>query len=89
VALIGDVNPGGEIVAGGNIVVWGKLRGTAHAGALGDDTAVVCALQLAPSQIRIGSYIARPPERGSLPGAPEMASVQEGDIVVERWSVKP
>ncbi len=85
ITLIGDVNPGAEVVAGGDIVVWGKLRGTAHAGAMGDDEAVVCALQLAPSQIRIGSHIARPPDRGRPPKVPEIASVQRGHIVVERW----
>jgi len=88
VTLIGDVNPGAEVVAGGNIIIWGKLRGTAHAGAMGDYGAVVCALQLAPSQIRIGPYIARPPERSRMPRAPEMAAVQNGEIVVERWSAK-
>lgn len=86
VTLIGDVNPGAEIVAGGDIVVWGKLRGIAHAGATGNDTSVICALELAPSQIRIGSYIARPPERSRPPKVPEIASVQEGGIVVERWT---
>jgi septum site-determining protein MinC len=86
VTLIGDVNPGGEVVAGGDIVIWGKLRGTAHAGARGDESAIICALQLAPSQIRIASYIARPPERSEAPHVPEIASVQEDRIVVERWS---
>jgi septum site-determining protein MinC len=86
VTLIGDVNPGAEIVAGGDIIVWGKLRGTAHAGAAGSEQAVVCALELAPSQIRIGSHIARPPERGRRPRAPEVASVQQDRIVVEQWN---
>jgi septum site-determining protein MinC len=86
VTLIGDVNPGAEIVAGGDIVVWGKLRGTAHAGAMGNDRAIICALELAPSQIRIGSHIARPPERGRPPKVPEIATVQEGRIVVESWN---
>jgi septum site-determining protein MinC len=85
VVIIGDVNPGAEVVAGGDIVVWGKLRGKAHAGAAGDEDAVVCALQLAPNQIRIASLIARPPERGRTPKAAEIAHVQNGRIVVERW----
>jgi len=89
VTLIGDVNPGAEIVAGGDIVVWGKLKGFAHAGAMGDERAVVCALEMAPSQIRIGSRIARSPERGRPPKVPEIASVQEEDIVVERWNKSP
>jgi septum site-determining protein MinC len=83
--LIGDVNPGAEVVAGGDIIVWGKLRGTVHAGAMGDEKAIICALQLAPSQIRIGSRIARSPERGRPPSIPEMARVYDGVIVVERW----
>lgn len=83
--LIGDVNPGAELVAGGNIVVWGKLRGTAHAGAMGNEEAIICALQLSPSQLRIASFIARPPERSRPPKTPEVASVQKGRIVVERW----
>jgi septum site-determining protein MinC len=86
VVLIGDVNPGAEVIAGGDIVIWGKLRGTAHAGAMGDETALICALQLMPSQIRIGSLIARPPDRGRPPKVPEVASVQKGRIVVERWN---
>jgi septum site-determining protein MinC len=83
--LIGDVNPGAEIVAGGNIIVWGALRGTAHAGAMGDEGAIICALELAPRQIRIGSLIARSPERGRPPRMPEVASVQGDHIVVESW----
>ncbi len=85
VTLIGDVNPGAEIVAGGHIVVWGRLRGNAHAGAMGDEQAVICALQMQPNQIRIGSHIARPPDRSWRPKAPEKASVQDGGIVVDRW----
>ena len=85
VTLIGDVNPGAEIVAGGDIVVWGRLKGNAHAGAMGDEQAIICSLQMQPNQIRIGSHIARPPDRTWRPKAPERASVQDGLIVVERW----
>jgi septum site-determining protein MinC len=92
IVLIGDVNPGAEITAGGDVVVWGRLRGTVHAGAGGDDSAVVCALVLAPTQLRIGQHIARSP--GGEPGqgveypqgiVPEMAFVQDGQIVAEPW----
>ena len=86
IVIIGDVNPGAEVVAGGNVVVWGKLRGMVHAGAMGDDSAVVCALSLAPTQLRIGNHIARPPEGGERPSAiPEVAQVKEGKIVVKAW----
>ena len=87
VVIIGDVNPGAEIRAGGSVVVWGRLRGTVYAGT-GDegDNAVVCALQLSPAQLRIGNYIARSPgdEAGQLV-MPEMASVQDEQIVAEPW----
>jgi septum site-determining protein MinC len=88
ITVIGDLNSGAELVAGGDIVVWGALRGTVHAGAMGDEGALVCALQLAPDQIRIGSIIARSPERGRPPTIPETARVQEGRIVVEQWNLR-
>jgi septum site-determining protein MinC len=88
VTIIGDVNPGAEIVASGDIVVWGKLRGTVHAGAEGDDGAVVCALSLAPMQLRIGKHIARPPEVEERdPTVPEIALVDGQGIMVEPWNV--
>jgi septum site-determining protein MinC len=66
VVVIGDVNPGAEIIAGGDVVVWGRVRGMIHAGALGDNKAIVCALDLRPTQLRIGSHIATsPPESGT------------------------
>lgn len=88
IAVIGDVNPGAEIVAGGDIVVWGKLRGTAHAGAMGDENAIVCALDLAPTQLRIAQYIARSPEDRKRKPTPEVARVRKGQIVAESWEVK-
>jgi septum site-determining protein MinC len=89
VVVIGDVNPGAEIRAGGSVVVWGRLRGTVHAGVgeegLGEQ-AVVCALQLSPTQLRIGDYITRSPaDEGDQEIVPEMASVQDGQIVAEPW----
>lgn len=87
VTIIGDVNPGAEIIAGGSIVVWGKLRGTVHAGVLGDESAIICALSLFPTQLRIGNHIARSPEsRPPETKVPEIASVQNKEIVAELWS---
>ncbi len=86
ITLIGDLNPGAEIVAGGDIIVFGRLRGIAHAGAMGDEEAIICALELAPSQLRIGSHIARSPDRSRPPKVPEVASVQDSQIIVERWT---
>lgn len=86
IVIIGDVNPGAEVVAGGNIVIWGRLRGMVHAGAMGDDEAMVCALSLTPIQLRIGNHIARPPdEKRKTSAIPEVARVRDGKIVVEPW----
>ena len=86
VVVIGDVNAGAEVIASGDIVIWGRLRGTVHAGATGDDRAIVCALDLTPTQLRIGKHIARPPEgKPKRKTTPEIASVQEGRIIVKAW----
>jgi septum site-determining protein MinC len=87
VAILGDVNPGAEIVAGGSIIIWGHLRGTVHAGAEGDERAVVCAMDLRPMQLRIAGYAATsPPSDGKW--QPEMASLREGKLVAEPWDPK-
>ena len=87
VTIVGDVNPGAEIIAGGSIVVWGKLRGTVHAGAAGDESVIVCALSLSPTQLRIGNRITRSPEgRPPQIRVPEIASVQNEEIIAEPWS---
>jgi septum site-determining protein MinC len=87
VVIIGDVNPGSEIIAGGDVIVWGSLRGTVHAGAAGDKARSVCALDLSPTQLRIGNYIARPPDnrRRRKTTYPERAFVSDGQLVAERW----
>lgn len=82
--LIGDVNPGGELIAGGSIVVWGRLKGFVHAGALGNAEAIVCAIELRPTQLRIAEQIATAPKT-SGPHTPEVARIDGGQIVVEPW----
>ena len=86
VVVHGDVNPGAQIIAGGSVYVWGRVRGIVHAGANGDETAVVCALDLTPVQLRIASYITVSPDDKRRKPRPEMASVREGRIIAEPWS---
>ena len=83
VVVYGDVNPGAKIIATGDIIVWGKLRGTVHAGANGDESAIVCALDMSPNQLRIASYIVTSPpgKRGDI--YPEVALIRDNQIVVE------
>jgi septum site-determining protein MinC len=84
VTVLGDLNAGGEVIAGGNVIVWGRLRGTVHAGALGDRAAIICALELAPTQLRIADLIARSPD-GRAEQRPEIARVVDQQISVEAW----
>jgi septum site-determining protein MinC len=84
VTVLGDVNAGAEIIAGGNVIVWGRLRGTVHAGALGDRGAIIGALELAPTQLRIADLIARSPEGGANAFA-EVAFIENDQINVEAW----
>ncbi len=87
IVIIGDVNPGAEVIAGGDVIVWGKLRGVVHAGAVGNENAIVGAIVLAPTQLRIGGQIARAPEGKRPRNAPaEIARVRNGQILVEPWS---
>jgi septum site-determining protein MinC len=85
VVVVGDVNAGAEIIAGGDVVVWGRLRGTVHAGATGDESAVVCALHLAPTQLRIAGYITISPEDKRRKPKPERALIRNGRIEAEAW----
>jgi len=88
VVIIGDVNPGAEIVAAGHVVVWGGLRGIVHAGAPdwgGDETALICALDLSPTQLRIAGHITRAPDERRRKTMPEVAAVRDGQIVAMPW----
>lgn len=84
VLVIGDVNPGSYITASGNIIVMGMLRGIVHAGAGGDDGAIVIALKLRPQQLRIARWIARSPDESEDPEYPEKAYVKNNQIFIEK-----
>jgi len=81
IVVVGDVNPGAELVAGGDIVVFGALRGVAHAGAQGDRSARVYALVLEPTQLRIATTIAAGAERTGAPVPEEAFLAEAGDRI--------
>jgi len=82
--VLGDVNPGAELIANGNIVVMGYLRGVAHAGRSGDPKAFVSANKLQPTQLRIGALITRSPDEGhDDPDYPEIAFIRNNNIIIE------
>lgn len=81
--IVGDVNPGAEVIAEGDITVWGALRGIAHAGINGNTQAEIRALRLEPIQVRIAHAIARSPDRPKKSSGrvgPETARVVNGTI---------
>jgi len=89
VVVLGDINPGAQIVAEGDIFVFGTIRGIAHAGAAGDKNALVVALRLAPTQLRIADIISRAPDEEPLiPDQPEYAYISEGRIMIASTSTK-
>ncbi|MBW6471620.1 MAG: septum site-determining protein MinC [Anaerolineaceae bacterium] len=87
IIIFGDVNPGGEIIAGGSVIVWGRCQGVVQAGVDGDQNATVCALDLNPTQLRIAGIIAISPKRKGKP-QPEVAKIIAGQVVAETWNPK-
>jgi septum site-determining protein MinC len=83
--VLGDVNPGAEVRAEGNIIILGRLRGIAHAG-IGRERGFILALRLEPQQLRIGRLVARAPDAAS--SGTEIAYVTDRSIVVERYAGK-
>ena len=83
ILICGNVNPGAEIIAGGSIDIRGKCRGTVHAGASGDESAVIIADRLMPVQLRIAQQVADTSEKTKKPVSAERALIRNGRIVIE------
>lgn len=85
VVVLGDVNAGAEVIAEGSVIIWGRVRGMIHAGCKGDNSAVICALDLSATQLRIAnevSAVLKPPKDPR----PEIASInKEGHLQAELW----
>jgi septum site-determining protein MinC len=87
IIVLGDINPGAEVVASGSVIVWGKLRGIVHAGAEGDEKAQVCALDMMPMQLRIADLISVSPSRKGK-SCPEVVRVVKGQLIAEPWDTR-
>lgn len=87
IIVLGDVNPGGRIIAGGSVIILGSLRGNVFAGAGGNEDCFVVALEMNPMQIKIGEVIARSsdsaPRKKSKGIAPKIAYVDDSNIYIE------
>jgi len=91
--VLGAVNPGARVEAQGHVLVWGTLRGVAHAGCDGDHHARITALQLRPVQLRIANAVARGPDELPVAGVAEQARLVGGQISIEpaspQWPLGP
>ena len=90
ILIVGDVNPGGRVLAGGNIYILGSLKGIAHAGHSGNREAVIVASKMTPSQLRIASCLNRAPDRVDDVDEHQMECAyvdDEDQIVVDRLQV--
>ena len=86
VVVMGDVNPGAEIISAGNIIVWGRLSGSVHAGADGNKKARVLTLEMDPTGLQI-AQIAAAPRLKKRKKQPEIASIFENEIIIESWDI--
>lgn len=86
VIILGDINPGAEVISTGNIVILGTLYGHAHAGASGNDSCFVVALEMKPSRIEIADVCAKEPTKNAIwknKQAPKIAYIEAGEIKTE------
>lgn len=88
--VIGDINPGGQLIANGNILVMGSLKGMAHAGCDGNRKAMVAAFDLQPTQLRIADIIARKPDNDDFIVSkwPEIAKIEGNAVFIEPYLPK-
>lgn len=87
VTVLGDINPGAEVIAGGNVIVWGRIRGAVHAGANGDPSSAVCGLDVSAAQMRIAGEVVEAPDQAELRN-PQKISVVDGRARFESWSAE-
>ena len=85
IIVIGDVNAGSELIAEDDIIVLGALRGVAHAGAAGNEKAIIWAQQILAKQLRIGNALAQAGEGGKAASGPEVAQLSDGQIMLRPW----
>lgn len=87
VVIVGDVNPGAEVIAEGSVVVWGRVRGVIHAGSKGNRNAFICALDLSANQLRIADESSAMLKPHKDP-KPEIATINEqGKLQAELWNI--
>lgn len=88
IIILGDVNPGASVISKGNIVVLGTLYGTASAGCENGTNNFVAALDMQPTQLKIGNAVGKCGEKGNKwilrnRAVPKIAFADKGNIYIE------
>lgn len=88
IIILGDVNPGAQVVSKGNIIVLGSCMGNVYAGATGNRGCFVAALIMKPAQVRIADKIARSAitkrvDTGEYPMDPMISFIKDDHIYVK------
>jgi septum site-determining protein MinC len=86
VIVDGDVNPGGEILTIGSIYIWGKLRGSVHAGMDGSESEVICAMELDPINLRIANILLKNNKLlRKLKRKPVKVRINNSNLTIDYW----
>ena len=89
VIVDGDVNPGGEILTTGSIIIWGKLRGSVHAGMDGSESEVICAMELDPIKLRIANITIKNNKLlRKLKRKPVRIKIDNDKLTIDYWDNK-
>ena len=76
------------VSANGDVMIWGRLLGIAHAGKFGNMQAKISALHLRPVQLRIADKVAKGPDEIQVIGVAEQAELISGEIVINPLTLK-
>lgn len=85
IVIIGDVNHGAEVIAHGNIAVFGSIKGRVFAGSNGNERAIISAFSLEPEVLSIAKVMTISPDEFERPSYPEVAKLKDGCIIVEPY----
>ena len=90
IVVLADVNPGAQLIADGDIFIYGTLRGVAHAGASGDTKAVIVATVMQAPRLQIGPHVGVAPEgkkhSRSDSNRPKIAYVRRQSVFVQNYA---
>jgi len=85
IVIIGDINSGAEVYAEGDVYVFGKIKGTVHAGKSGNQKSVIIGFSLETQMLRIGTQFLEKQQisKNSLSHYQRAYITSGGELVIE------